>query len=188
MGYVKSEAWHEALVLSGQLREAMSAMDGAVGDWQDGYAAPNAIIDTAQRYKFAYTVQRLMRVLDGIAGAPDSQPLWAAYAAVWSLESRDGTETPTTVLGKLRTALGVLERITWMAVTDAPPSRDAWVYGEAMAGKPWKEIRSRLRSISAEWEPIETDNGVKDVARRYAEKNSLPVPESRRPGRPKNTK
>lgn len=70
---------------------------------------------------------------------------------------------------------------------DLAEARNCWVYYEALRGTTWKAIRDGVAG-NTKWEPFETDNGVKDAARRYAEKHRLsPIPE-RRSGRRRNTK
>jgi hypothetical protein len=66
--------------------------------------------------------------------------------------------------------------------------RGQFAYQEAVKGTAWKTIKAQINN-RPEWETLETDNGVKDLAKRYAAKNHLPGPTSRRAGRrPKNTK
>lgn len=69
-----------------------------------------------------------------------------------------------------------------------PQTRDAWIYRQAEAGKTWKWIRTNITLTCAEWDPVETDGGIKYIVDSFAEKNDLPKPPSRRPGRPRNTK
>ena len=66
--------------------------------------------------------------------------------------------------------------------------RGLFAYQEAIKGTAWKTIKEQINQ-RPEWEQLETDNGAKDLAKRYAEKNNLPEPPSRHPGRrSKNTK
>ena len=188
MTHFKSEEWRQALLITQDLRAAMSQIDGTVEDWQHGMATAYEIVDDARRYRYGALTVRLMRALEGLDGAPDTQPLWAAHAALWGLDRGDAGITPAIILGRLRDAKGVLERVYWAGMCDAPPSRDAWIYHETMLGKPWAWIRENIRITNDQWYPVETDNGVKDVAERYAKDNNLPAPEKRKPGRRRNTK
>lgn len=55
--------------------------------------------------------------------------------------------------------------------------RDKWIYEQCCTGAPYKEIINDLRKRAEKkkgWERIETIQGVKEAARRYAERNNLP--------------
>ncbi|BBO31946.1 hypothetical protein [Lacipirellula parvula] len=74
-------------------------------------------------------------------------------------------------------------------VKDSPTcTRDAWIYEQAMKSIPWKTILSGLKRIGDErgWDEIESQNGIKSAANRYADKNNFPRPPSRTPGRKKS--
>lgn len=66
--------------------------------------------------------------------------------------------------------------------------RNAWLYGECCKGIPYFEIRQRLKKKPKNWERIESDQGIKKAAERYAERFGLPMPASRKPGRPRKRK
>ena len=51
-------------------------------------------------------------------------------------------------------------------------------------GDAFKSIRIDLKANHPEWEPIETDNGVKKAGERYAKRHDLPEPAKRKAGRP----
>lgn len=70
---------------------------------------------------------------------------------------------------------------------DSFEARDSWIYYEAKRGTTWPAIRQGVME-NAEWEQLDSSNGAKDAARRYAEKHGLPLIPTRPSGRPKNTK
>ncbi len=70
----------------------------------------------------------------------------------------------------------------------AADKRNAWIYAECRKGTPYCEIRLKLKTKPVAWERIESDQGIKDAGRRYAEKNNLPPPPSRQSGRPTKRK
>jgi len=53
--------------------------------------------------------------------------------------------------------------------------RDVWIYGEWNKGTPWKEIRDGIKNHSG-WSNISTLPGIKEAAKRYATRQSLPSP------------
>jgi hypothetical protein len=75
-------------------------------------------------------------------------------------------------------------------VASANDPRDKWIYAQAIKGVAWGAIRRKLDKKPAAWERIETDNGVKDAATRYAKRHNLSLPPPRKAGRPagNNTK
>ncbi len=85
-------------------------------------------------------------------------------------------------------------RETKTTTPDVPPletaadKRNKWLYEQCCKGTPYVEIRLKLKKKPASWERLDTDQGVKDAARRYAEKNNLPLPASRKSGRPTKRK
>ena len=126
MTHFKSEEWRQALLITQDLRAAMSLIDGQVEAWQLGLAGTADVVGEARRTKCRHLVYKLMRALEGLDGAPDTQPLWAVHAALWGLDRGDAGITPAIILGRLRDALGVLERVYWAGMCDAPPSREGW--------------------------------------------------------------
>lgn len=54
--------------------------------------------------------------------------------------------------------------------------RNKWIYERVIKGDPYKEIAYDLMKIAPEkgWETVDSDNGIKDRAKKYAEDNSLP--------------
>jgi len=62
-----------------------------------------------------------------------------------------------------------------------------FIYEEATRGTPWGSIMRAVKKHK-EWEPIETENGIKDAANRYAERLGLEPPPTRQPGRQRNAK
>ena len=75
------------------------------------------------------------------------------------------------------------------AVESTHDSRDKWIYEQAVKLVAWDTIRLQLAK-KKKWEGIETPNGVKDAAKRYARRKGLPQPPPRKAGRTarKNTK
>jgi len=77
------------------------------------------------------------------------------------------------------------------AVRDIPTeARDKWIYDECCGRTPYKEIINELQRMIAsgqqpEWESIESVNGIKRAAERYAARHDLPLPPKRASGRPK---
>lgn len=61
--------------------------------------------------------------------------------------------------------------------------RDEWIYEQSKAGRTIPQIRSDLNERS-EWYPLESDNGIRDAVKRYANYAGLPVPR-KRPGKPR---
>ncbi len=76
---------------------------------------------------------------------------------------------------------------TGPSVASANDQRDKWIYAQAIKGTAWASIKRALDRKPETWERIETENGVKDAAKRYADRHSLPPPPRRKRGRP-NTK
>jgi hypothetical protein len=67
----------------------------------------------------------------------------------------------------------------WRGPNDA---RDAWVYDQCCRGVPYKQVKEELkrRSIGREgWEEIESLEGIRRAARRYAARHSLAPPAKR---------
>lgn len=64
---------------------------------------------------------------------------------------------------------------------------DAWMYAQKQAGKTHGEISAALRRDHAEWEYIESSQGIGAAIRRYAIRLNLPELRSKR-GRPKSSK
>jgi hypothetical protein len=69
----------------------------------------------------------------------------------------------------------------------ATEARDKWIYEQAMKGRAWASIMRSLDDKPKTWERLSTENGVKDAAKRYAKRHSLPMPQPRKAGR-RNTK
>ncbi len=63
-------------------------------------------------------------------------------------------------------------------------SRDKWIYGECRRGTPYQTIANRLKKKPKKWPLIESVNGIKRAAERYAERHSLAKPPARQCGRP----
>jgi hypothetical protein len=61
-------------------------------------------------------------------------------------------------------------------------ARDRWIYRKCRAMVPYKEIVAELKAIASqkEWSPVETPQGIRWLAERYAAENNLPQPPSRR--------
>lgn len=57
--------------------------------------------------------------------------------------------------------------------------RDRWIYQECREGAPYKQVIAQLRDRS-EWEPIESAQGIRAAAKRYAERMGLPPPPRRK--------
>jgi len=65
--------------------------------------------------------------------------------------------------------------------------RDEYIYNQVMEGIKYKDIIDGLRDNPEGWRPINSIAGVKKAAQRHAENNSLPPPQPRSGGRPKNS-
>lgn len=64
--------------------------------------------------------------------------------------------------------------------------RDKWLYEQCCKLVTYSTIRNRLEKKSGgktKWEPIDSDQGVRQAANRYAKSNHLPPIPSRQPGR-----
>lgn len=53
-------------------------------------------------------------------------------------------------------------------------ARDKWIYGECCKGTPYDTIANRLKKKSRRWPRIESKQGVRAAAIRYAERHKLP--------------
>lgn len=62
-------------------------------------------------------------------------------------------------------------------------NRDNWIYNEAMKGTEWDSIIRKQRKKPEKWERINSVQGIKDAAKRYARRHDLPQPPSRQAGR-----
>jgi hypothetical protein len=60
--------------------------------------------------------------------------------------------------------------------------RDKFIYELACNGIPWKAIVAALKTKPKNWERIDTSNGVKAAANRYAARHQLPKPAPRKAG------
>jgi len=69
-------------------------------------------------------------------------------------------------------------------MVDAADECDRWIYDQVMAGKKYPRIIKELKAKPVKWRRISSIPGIKAIARRYAERNSLPIPAVRQPGRP----
>jgi len=63
-------------------------------------------------------------------------------------------------------------------------ARDKWIYQKCVALVPYASIVRQLKE-KAKWELIDSIQGIKLAAKRYAERNCLPPIPSRQPGRKK---
>ena len=71
-------------------------------------------------------------------------------------------------------------------LTLANTDRDQWIYDQCVGGIPYKNIRTALKKRIADgWMAIKSDQGIIRAAQRYAERHSLPLPEPRQQGRPR---
>lgn len=61
--------------------------------------------------------------------------------------------------------------------------RDKWIYEQCVAGTPYKNIILSINKVP-EWSEIESTNGIKGAANRYALRHGLPPIPVRTPGRP----
>jgi hypothetical protein len=64
-------------------------------------------------------------------------------------------------------------------------ARDKWIYEECMSVVKYEEIIRRLRDDHDEWESIDSINGIKSAAKKYAERRGLSGIPVRQAGRPK---
>jgi hypothetical protein len=67
------------------------------------------------------------------------------------------------------------------AATDA---RDKWIYEQCWKGVPYKKITAELAKKreskpSQDWRIIKSEQGIRDAAKRYAERKELPAPPRR---------
>jgi len=89
------------------------------------------------------------------------------------------------VLGEARgdDPSGVMTVIPWDETTEA---RNRWIYDQVMSGLTYPRIREQLVTLSEErrWDLIDSDNGIRQVASRYASVHHLPSPPPRKKGRP----
>jgi len=83
--------------------------------------------------------------------------------------------------------LGTLANLRENPSYDSRNDRDTWIYRECVMGTPYDQIIDELNGNTSDWTPIATPNGIKGAANRYADKNGLPHPQIRQPGRPKKT-
>lgn len=69
----------------------------------------------------------------------------------------------------------------------ATEERDRFIYEQCCAGMPYGQIAAEVNKNS-DWAPLETKNGAKDAAKRYAQRHQLPAPPRRQRGRPSSKK
>jgi hypothetical protein len=78
-------------------------------------------------------------------------------------------------------------------VSDAPKAtyptpenyeRDKWIYEQREAKRTIADIRSDLETNTHGWEPLYSDNGIREAVARYAKHSGLPRPKGR-PGKPR---
>ena len=69
----------------------------------------------------------------------------------------------------------------WDEKTD---DRDEWIYEQCMSGRAYKAIIAALKGNPQSWERIESVNGIKAAANRYARRKGVLPPPTRQPGRP----
>lgn len=53
-------------------------------------------------------------------------------------------------------------------------SRDKWIYDECCKGTPYDLIVSKLKKKPKSWDRIESKQGIRSAAKRYADRNGLP--------------
>lgn len=69
----------------------------------------------------------------------------------------------------------------WAEATEA---RNRWIYQQVMAGVKYPAIIRDLESKPIKWQRVSTSQGIKSIARKYADSHGLPRPIVRAPGRP----
>lgn len=89
-------------------------------------------------------------------------------------------EYPDTALIKL-VPPSQKRQVTWDEATE---DRNKWIYNEVMKGTAYETIALLLKKKPKTWDRIDSKNGVKAVAQRYANAYGLEKPRSRQPGRP----
>lgn len=80
--------------------------------------------------------------------------------------------------------IGVWQLTCSDSALTAAEERDRWIYTECRKGTPYEGIIRQLRRKPDDWERIESAQGIRSAAQRYAKKHRLPEPETRQPGRP----
>ena len=70
---------------------------------------------------------------------------------------------------------------------DGIAERDTWIYEQVVAGVKYRTILRELRTKPPKWGPPSTIPGIKKIAKQYAIRNGLPLPEPRLPGRPRGS-
>jgi hypothetical protein len=76
------------------------------------------------------------------------------------------------------------------STSPADEERDRFIYTEAMKGEKWVVVLAKVNAQAPPWNPIATDEGVRDRARAYAERHGLQSIPPRKRGRkanPRNT-
>ncbi len=127
------------------------------------------------------------QAIEGKPQAAGRSSVNEADAAAMKLATRD----PRFVDGKARGWAAAIGKATGKTCSTAAPiatqspkeQRDKWIYGECMKGTPYKTIAIRLNKKPKKWSRIESVNGIKMAAKRYAERHSLPMPPARQSGR-----
>ena len=69
----------------------------------------------------------------------------------------------------------------------ATEARDKWIYDQCKKGTVFSTIINRLSKRPKSWGRIGSVQGIKDAAKRYANRHNLPLPPRRKRGRPSNT-
>lgn len=97
----------------------------------------------------------------------------------------DAAWPPAALARSARRVMGASQELQSPQPATANDARDKWIYDQCCELIAYDTIRTRLAKKTA-WELIETAQGIKAAAKRYAKSRNLPPIPSRQPGRPKN--
>jgi hypothetical protein len=142
---------------------------GEVGPWQKEetqYALNRATTDK----KF-----KVIPVL--LPGAPDEPKLPFALGNRHWVDFRNGFHDE-----ELRRLIHDIKAVTYPTPDNL--ERDGWIYEQRRARRTIPDIQSELGNNKHGWEPLFSDNGIRDAVERYAKHFALPRPKSR-PGKPR---
>jgi hypothetical protein len=143
-----------------QLREATEAYHRSTGDAAEGRCLSSVVED---RYL------KLLRLV-GRAGLSSLPPrpelrwheLFLEINRSWAM-----------VEGRLQAASPPEDKQRKRRSTNE--DRDCYCYQQKKAGQTWRAIQEAVNNRS-EWEPIDTEQGVSQAAKRYAERHDKPWP------------
>jgi len=125
--------------------------------------------------------------IDANGKTPDGRVLEWAFRELHPGAYPDGLLELKAPFRQLALALSlVIDRKA--AAAEPRDARGEWIYNEACKGTSLGTIARRLKKKPATWARIDTPQGIRRAAQRFAKKHNLPLPPPRQSGRPKGRK